>query len=156
MNKFIRENRVRLRRALPSDAEQIFEIDRVNFKTPYSLNTIIESISIDIFISAVDEADTIMGYIIGVKNYDTIDIIRLAVDDKYKRRGIGEKLLYEILREHENFDFWLEVRENNAPAIALYEKAGFERIGIRKGFYSEYEKPLDAITMKRANIITIK
>ncbi|MDR0987817.1 MAG: ribosomal protein S18-alanine N-acetyltransferase [Ruminococcus sp.] len=142
-----RENGVCFRCALPQDAERIHEVNSANFKKPFSLNTIIESVNADIVIVAADESDTVLGYIIGVKNYDVIDIISIAVDEKQKRRGIGMGLLREMIRLNGEFDFWLEVRENNVPAIALYEKNGFRKVGLRKGFYAEYEPPVNAITM---------
>ncbi|MDR0903612.1 MAG: ribosomal protein S18-alanine N-acetyltransferase [Ruminococcus sp.] len=148
MKDDIHENRVFFRKAREDDANRIFEIDAVSFKKPYSLNTIIESVSSDIVIAAVDGRDTVLGYIIGVKGYDTIDIIRIAVAESYKRQGIGGKLLIKLIDEYEKFDFWLEVRENNTPAISLYEKNGFRQIGQRKGFYDEYEPPVNALTMK--------
>jgi ribosomal-protein-alanine N-acetyltransferase len=144
----IRENGVRLRRAAISDASRIQKIDAENFKIPYSLNVVIETTLHDIVFTAVDESDTVLGYIIGVNNFDSIDIIRIAVDERHKRRGIGGMLLREIIDGYPELDFFLEVRENNAPAIALYEKLGFRQVGIRKGFYSEYEPPVNAITMK--------
>jgi ribosomal-protein-alanine N-acetyltransferase len=148
MMDIIHGNGVHFRRATESDASRILEIDEANFKEPFSLNTIMESIDYDITIVAVNDADTVLGYIIGVNNYDTIDIISIAVDEKHKRRGIAENLLRKIIGENGEFDFWLEVRENNAPAIALYEKIGFLKIGVRKGFYREYNPPIDGVTMK--------
>ena len=57
-----------------------------------------------------------------------------------------QELLHRLAAEG-TATVYLEVRTQNAPAIALYEKTGFERTGLRKRFYQN--PPDDAITMKK-------
>ncbi len=73
----------------------------------------------------------------------------LSVSEAVRRQGIGRKLLifalHEIYKENTRSVF-LEVRSQNAPAIALYTSLGFKAAGMRRNFY---EKPCDdAIIMK--------
>ena len=66
------------------------------------------------------------------------DIDNVVVAKEVRGRGIGKALLAELLREGTQAGctaFTLEVRAGNAPAIALYEVAGFVSEGIRPGFY---------------------
>ena len=56
-------------------------------------------------------------------------------------RGVAKALLGRALdccRERGASECYLEVRESNTPAIALYEERGFTRVGLRRGYY---EKP---------------
>ena len=81
--------------------------------------------------------------------FDDAELIRIAVDTKQRRHGIGERLLDNLLQEartREIHNIFLEVRSSNVPAIRLYEKAGFINAGIRKGYYSNPTE--DAIIMR--------
>ena len=81
---------------------------------------------------------------------DFADLIDIAVLQKERRRGIAEKLLlhiFDFCRQKGVLNLLLEVRESNAPAISLYEKCGFEKINVRKKYYSD---PLeDAVIYRR-------
>ena len=56
-----------------------------------------------------------------------------------RRKGIGDSLLEAFICTLPDTaeEIALEVRESNAPAIAIYKKNGFESVGIRKNFYSD-------------------
>lgn len=71
------------------------------------------------------------------------EIDNVVVDEAYRNRGIATALLRETLRTGYAMGveaFTLEVRVSNAPAIHIYEKAGFVSEGIRPHFY---EKPVE-------------
>lgn len=71
---------------------------------------------------------------------DECYIANIAVREKYRRKGIGNKLLAagEKKAKEENCAFIsLEVRVSNEKAIALYKKRGYNEIGERKNFYSD-------------------
>ena len=64
----------------------------------------------------------------------------VAVKEKYRNKGIAKKLMDSFIDEAKNRNIAfinLEVRASNAPAIALYEKYGFEKVGTRKNYYSK-------------------
>jgi ribosomal-protein-alanine N-acetyltransferase len=63
------------------------------------------------------------------------EILNLAVGRQYRRRGIARRLLGEALQA--GGAWYLEVRESNAPAIALYRQAGFAVAGVRPGYYPD-------------------
>ncbi|MGI9162850.1 MAG: ribosomal protein S18-alanine N-acetyltransferase [Mycobacterium sp.] len=75
------------------------------------------------------------------------EIHTIGVDPDYQGRGIGRRMMVDLL------DFagsdgvvFLEVRTDNAPALALYESLGFVQIGVRKRYY---RNGADAYTMRR-------
>lgn len=84
---------------------------------------------------------------------DEADIMNIAVKINKRKSGIGsvllEKLL-EIAKLSNCTSITLEVNENNLPAIYLYEKYHFERIGLRKKYYNNTD---NAILMKKDLII---
>lgn len=70
------------------------------------------------------------------------DITDIAVDPNFRRRGIGEGLLSELIaycRSKNCKKIHLEVRESNFAALSLYEKCGFVRSGERKKYYENRE-----------------
>lgn len=93
-------------------------------------------------------AGLICGYFAG----DEADITSVAVDENYRRLGIGSRLIQEFEKNLPEYisDIFLEVRESNSPAIGLYEKYGFEKISIRKNFYSNPDE--NAVVMRKVEI----
>jgi ribosomal-protein-alanine N-acetyltransferase len=66
------------------------------------------------------------------------DVQTLAVAAPAQGRGLGRLLLDALIAEaraRDAAEVLLEVRAENAPARALYERAGFERIAVRRGYY---------------------
>ena len=76
-------------------------------------------------------------------------ITNVAVSEKFRRRGIAEKLLEEAERgaiKRGCVLITLEVRASNAPAKALYKKRGFKEVGTRKNFYSDPREDAEIMT----------
>jgi ribosomal-protein-alanine N-acetyltransferase len=76
---------------------------------------------------------------------DEAEILNIAVDPDYRRRGIGSALL-TALREQAQGTIFLEVAETNNPAITLYRKHGWEAAGLREGYYDGI---VNAVVMKK-------
>jgi ribosomal-protein-alanine N-acetyltransferase len=71
--------------------------------------------------------------------FDEAQILNVAVSEKFRKRGIGKKILDVLLKTAEEKGaktITLEVAQDNLNAISLYEKCGFSAVGVRKGFYA--------------------
>jgi [ribosomal protein S18]-alanine N-acetyltransferase len=71
---------------------------------------------------------------------DEAELFRLAVDPRDRRRGLGRQALEQGLAEVRRrgaVHCLLEVREDNAAALALYEKVGFQAVGRRPYYYRD-------------------
>ncbi|MFI2103753.1 ribosomal protein S18-alanine N-acetyltransferase [Isoptericola sp. NPDC019693] len=80
---------------------------------------------------------------------DVAQIMTIGVDPHYQRHGVGRALLEALVgraRKLRAEAVLLEVRVDNEPALALYERYGFERIGLRRRYYQPEDK--DAFTMR--------
>ncbi len=75
------------------------------------------------------------------------EIHTIGVDPAYQGRGIGRRLLDELLNVAAGAVVHLEVRTDNAPAIALYRSVGFVDVGLRRRYYRI--SGADAYTMRR-------
>jgi len=75
------------------------------------------------------------------------EIHTIGVDPAYQGRGIGRRLLDELLDIADGAVVHLEVRTDNEPAIALYRSVGFAEVGVRRRYYRI--SGADAYTMRR-------
>jgi ribosomal-protein-alanine N-acetyltransferase len=76
------------------------------------------------------------------------ELLNLAVDPAQRRKGVAASLLL-ALTEQTSGDVFLEVAENNLPAIALYDSLGWEQIGLRPGYYQN--GTVHAVVMKKGS-----
>ena len=100
------------------------------------------------FIAAVDENDSVLGYVGMTYILDEGYISNVAVAPAMRRRGVADALilaLTEIARERGLSFVTLEVRQSNEAAIRLYEKHGFTEVGRRKNYYERPKE--DALLM---------
>ena len=88
---------------------------------------------------------TLCGYVAVSHTGDAVNLDDIAVHPDFRRQGIGRQLLDFAHRQFPAQEFWLEVRESNAPAIALYAKHGFRPVGKRKNYYDAPKE--DAVLM---------
>ena len=122
-----------------SHVPQIAELEKVCFADPWSVTSIETELTsrLSLWFVAM-EGDTVVGYVGSQTVIDESDMMNLAVHPDYRRQGIGEALvdaLAERLRSKGSKTLTLEVRDSNAPAIALYEKLGFASVGRRPNYY---------------------
>lgn len=85
-----------------------------------------------------DGSGTVLGYVGLFCAPDEGEVTDLAVDPGARRQGIGRALMTRLLEDARAAGYArvsLEVRVSNAPALALYESLGFERVGTRRNFY---------------------
>ena len=87
------------------------------------------------------------GYVAVSLARDAVNLDDIAVVPAFRRQGIGRQLLDWAHRQFPENEFWLEVRESNAAAIALYESAGYRQVGFRKRYYHDPEE--GAVLMTR-------
>ena len=118
---------------------QIAEIETLCFTDPWSEKSVASELGnrLSLWLVAMD-GDTVAGYVGSQSVLDEADMMNVAVHPDYRRQGIGRELvlaLAEALRKKGIRGLMLEVRQSNAPAIALYEQLGFQQVGMRPNYY---------------------
>ena len=71
---------------------------------------------------------------------DELQITFIAVDPMNQRKGIGKFLLSDLIKRSKSLQInhiFLEVKQNNEPAKALYNSMGFKTVGKRSNFYQD-------------------
>jgi [ribosomal protein S18]-alanine N-acetyltransferase len=97
----------------------------------------------------IEEDSRIAGFLVARSTTDEWEIENIAIAGTARRRGLGSRLLGEFLHHagcNEARAVFLEVRESNRAARALYERWAFVEAGRRKGYYHEPQE--DALVLK--------
>jgi len=139
-----------------SDIDQVLAIEQRSFPTPWSKKAFISEITDNIFASymVVEKGDKIVGYGGMWVFLDEAHITNIAVAPENRRTGIGEFILKQLIATAVAGGakrMTLEVRASNHAAQRLYEKMGFERKGLRKGYYTDLRE--DAIIMWKDDLV---
>ena len=123
------------------------EIEKTCFHAPWSEKMLREELGKGIFLVAERDGQAV-GYVGCQTVLDEGYITNVAVSPDCRRQGIGCALIEELAQRAraQGLSFvTLEARASNASAIALYEGAGFDRVGMRKNFYTAPSE--DAVLM---------
>lgn len=131
--------------------EQIAELEKLCFSTPWSENSICSELNnpLSCWIVALD-GQTVAGYVGSQAVLGEADMMNLAVSPIYRRQGVGKRLveiLIDHLRGQGNHSLTLEVRASNEAAISLYERLGFCSVGRRPRYYSKPQE--DALILRK-------
>lgn len=131
--------------------EEIAEIEKEIFTTPWSLKSIVsvyENENNCIFVAVDRDSGAAVGHICLETVLDEGTLTSVAVRECYRNKGIARGLMDCLISEAKKRKLAfinLEVRSSNRAAVQLYEKYGFEINGLRKNYYT---KPLeDALLM---------
>lgn len=132
--------------------DQVAELERICFSTPWSRNMLAEELDnlLSAFLVALDDSGRVVGYAGLQVILDEGYITNIAVRPECRRRGVAAKLLQVFLDfgQANRLSFLtLEVRASNYDAIALYGSRGFRSMGRRKNYYEHPRE--DAIIMTR-------
>ena len=117
----------------------IAQIEALCFSDPWSENSIAGELTsrLSHWLVAL-EGEQVVGYIGSQSVLGQSDMMNVAVHPDHRRKGIAEALILALSRDLQqmgNTCLTLEVRASNAPAIALYEKLGFQMAGRRPNYY---------------------
>jgi ribosomal-protein-alanine N-acetyltransferase len=133
-----------------SDLDQIMEIEKEAFTTPWSRNAfemeITENLLAKYIVAEVD--GKVVGYAGIWLIIDEGHITNIAVKKEYQGQGIGKYLimgLVDYCKRHSIINMTLEVRKSNIVAQNLYKKFGFKDCGIRPNYYADDHE--DAVIM---------
>ncbi|WP_257159337.1 ribosomal protein S18-alanine N-acetyltransferase [Corynebacterium cystitidis] len=148
-----------LRELTPADATRVAEIEAVLFSgdNPWSRDIFLVEFAHPhtFYVGAFDgENDgSVMGYAgiakLGPHDDPEFEVHTIGVAVEHQRKGVGRMLMEQITHAADMYDgeMFLEVRTDNAAAIALYEAFDFYRLGVRRNYYQP--SGADAYTMKR-------
>jgi len=143
-------SQILIRKSEPEDIATMLQIERENSPDPWSVKSITDTLNQpnNLCLTGV-KAGKVIGYLFATL-IDKGEILAISVSEEMKRQGVGEALINELIQvatKRNIQSLILEVRESNQEAISFYEKMGFEKDGVRPGYYEQPKE--DGILMSR-------
>ena len=142
-----------------ADIDEVMVLEREIFATPWSVDVFRHEVrrkGRTVYIVA-EVGGVIVGYLGANVMGHEVHVANLAVDPRYRRRGMGSRLFLEcvrlgILRGAR----WLvlEVRETNAQAREFYRLFGLNELGMRIGYYSDTGE--HAVVLATGDVCTLE
>ena len=143
---------VALRPAAEGDLPSIVAIEKASFSDPWTLASFRSMLALpQVMATVAEEEGVVVGYTVAWVVGDEAELANLAVAPARRGTGIGARLLDSLLGALDargGATIYLEVRDSNEAAQALYRSRGFTSAGRRKGYYRLPSE--DAVVMRRA------
>ena len=138
-----------IRKMTALDIPVVYEISCECFTHGWSKASIekeVDNTVASYFVAEIE--DEIIGYGGIWRMADEGEVINIAVKRANRKNNVGTKILEKLIQEakiHQLYALFLEVRESNLAAQALYHKLGFVEVGRRKNYYQDPKE--DAVNM---------
>lgn len=131
--------------------DELYSVEEACFFGEVTRERLFAETNDPMYITVVEKrGGKIIAFALGRVVADEGELYQIGVLPEFRRLGIAERMLSELLPLMEKrgaVQCFLEVRSKNGAAAALYEKCGFEKISVRRGYYPDddaliYRKPL--------------
>lgn len=136
------------------DLAQVAQIEARIFPFPWTYGNFADSLAAGYdgwVFEATQGACGLLGYSIVMWLPDEVHLLNLSVDEPVQRLGLGAAMLDWLMDDagaRGARSMLLEVRPSNTPALRLYERKGFHRVGLRRRYYPAHDGAReDAIVM---------
>lgn len=140
-----------IRRLLEQDIDQVYQIEKLAYPYPWTRSLFVDCLNAGYACFGLQIGKDLAGYVIFNWAAEEAHLLNLCVHPEWQQRGYGSLLLeYAInqVTKMENKTMFLEVRESNLRAAALYQNRGFRVIGYRPSYYQAGDGRENAIVMQ--------
>jgi ribosomal-protein-alanine N-acetyltransferase len=147
INPFI-ESVTAFRPMVVDDVADIMAIEEQIYAHPWTEGIFKDCIRVGYFGWVYEIDNNIQAYGLISIAANEAHILNLCVAPAFQRQGLGKKMLYKLIdvaQEQHVESVFLEVRSSNDIAIKLYDKFGFNQLGVRKGYYPAEKGREDAL-----------
>ena len=130
-----------------SDVSRIIDLEMKYLGETIGSDMLIsESTNPTIKFLAIEKNNLLLGYIGWYHILGECEILNFVSDGAFQRKGYGQLLFNELIKQVDATRVILDVRVNNEKGMQFYLKNGFRKISIRKNYYSD---GTDAIVMEK-------
>jgi ribosomal-protein-alanine N-acetyltransferase len=138
-----------------ADLGAVLAIENAAYEFPWTRGNFIDALAAGNHAQGLrDAAGTLCAYCVAMAGVQEMHLLNLTVAPSYQHRGLARLMLDALVAASGAADarwLWLEVRESNQRAQAVYRRYGFEPIGMRRGYYpAAGGQREDAIVMRLA------
>jgi len=139
------------RRMKAADFDTVMAIETRIYSHPWTRGNFVDSLTAGYHCWIVELGDSIVGYSVITIAAGEAHLLNLSIAAEWQRRGLGLELLRFITKLAQDYAaerIFLEVRPSNAAARALYRRARFSEIGVRRAYYPAHEGHEDALVLE--------
>lgn len=137
-----------------ADLPEVVAIEREIYPFPWTRGNFLDSLRSGYSVWVLrDPGAALIAYSVMTLALDEAHLLNLSVTRRHQRSGLGWRTLEwmaEVARGYGVRTMLLEVRPSNASAVRMYRRYGFERIGVRRGYYPTQGGREDALVMRIA------
>ena len=131
--------------------DEVLSMEQLAYPHPWTRGNFLDSIKSGYQAQMLVAGNELLGYFVAMKGVDEVHLLNLTVAPAYQRQGWARVMLDALATwargQHAQW-LWLEVRQSNARAVAIYETHGFRRVGVRKNYYpADNSQREDAVVM---------
>ncbi len=133
-----------------SDLPEVVAIESEAYSHPWTSGNFADSLRAGYECRTMRIGGELIGYFVALVAAGEAHLLNLTVAVAHQRRGHGGALLREVLRiarERGAQELFLEVRPSNLSAQAMYERFGFTRVAVRRGYYPGRAGREDALVL---------
>ena len=138
------------RRMTATDIDTVAEIEGRAYPFPWSRELFADCLRAGYRSLLCTVGDTVIGYGIMIVAAGECHVLNVCIDPGFQRLGLGHRLMARLLTQakQDGADTaFLEVRPTNVGALRLYDRLGFQRIGVRAGYYPALSGREDAVVL---------
>ena len=137
--QYLKENEM-IRNMLLADVPRVARIEALVQTHPWTLKQFEEAVEC-YQATVIEDQEQVVGFCILQPVVDEANLLLMAIDPVVQGQGFGYQLLQHSIELLKNnpVQIFLEVRESNLAAIALYQKADFHQIDLRRNYYPKAE-----------------
>lgn len=142
----------RIRRMTAADVNGVMAIELRAYPFPWSEGIFRDCLRVGYGCWIIEHDDEIHGYGIMMAGAGEVHILNLCVKPESRGQGLGRMMLKHLIDQSRRIHaetVFLEVRPSNQAAIDLYLSAGFNELGVRKGYYPAERGREDALILAR-------
>ncbi len=138
-----------------ADVEAVLAIEQRAYAQPWTRGNFIDSLAATYPAFVLrDRGGALLGYFLAMKGVDEMHLLNITVHPAQQGRGLARRMLdalCQLCREQGCTQLWLEVRQGNERARAVYRRYGFAEVGLRRAYYPVAQGPReDAVLMSLA------
>jgi len=137
-----------------ADLREVVAIESDIYPFPWTRGNFLDSVRAGYSVWVLrDQTDALVAYSVMTLMIDEAHLLNLSVARHCQRAGLGWRTLEwmaEVARGYGARTMLLEVRPSNESAVRMYQRYGFEKIGVRRGYYPAQSGREDAIVMRVA------
>lgn len=136
-----------------ADVDKVMRLEQLSHSHPWTAGNFRDSLQTPgFYLPMLLQGEDLLGYLVAMAGFEEAHLLNITVDARLRGQGLGRLLMQALevwAQQQAAQQIWLEVRQSNAAAQALYSKVGYTAVSLRKNYY-----PLDAQHKEHAVVMS--